>query len=343
MPGAGMFSSPRWLVLRSWHCITKETVVKVVVSLMHIQKTMGLSNMLAGVCATWWNLQYLVVVISLYQPWTFSALAAPVCRLRVSHSLPGNVLCNCNLLISGKKLPSLDCVTVKREVACSRGPGPDLNRGCCGWVSWASTSWCPMNLTSLSFNPSVTLLCLWHIFHGHGSKAAGPHTHLWTRRHTHTHQLTPCLSHGLYLSRVRTHKALVGPALHTARPYIYPPLLLRVTNMGTSRRVGGSPSYLPTMWSGPYIVMIVSVTVALTSTYRFTSAQSPGWLNAKRWPSPLSATHSDWVLFLNLPSFTAQSSFTYFMKTNLAELVALLLFPHLCYLCVFALNQLVKF
>lgn len=69
-------------------------------------------------------------------------------------------------------------------------------------------------------------------------QAAGPNMHLWSCRHTHIHQLTPCLSHGLYRSRVRTHKALVGPAMHRARPYIYPMLLLRVTNMGTGRRGG---------------------------------------------------------------------------------------------------------
>lgn len=63
-------------------------------------------------------------------------------------------------------------------------------------------------------------------------QAAGPNVHLWTCGHVDIHQLTPCLSHGLYLSRVQTHKALVGPALCRARPYIYPTLLLRVTNMG---------------------------------------------------------------------------------------------------------------
>lgn len=35
-----------------------------------------------------------------------------------------------------------------------------------------------------------------------------------------------------------THKASLGPAPHRARPYIYPTLLLKVTNMGTGRREG---------------------------------------------------------------------------------------------------------
>lgn len=76
-------------------------------------------------------------------------------------------------------------------------------------------------------------------------RAAEPSVHLWTCRHSQTHQLTPCLSHGLYLSLVQTHKALVGPALHTARPYIYPTLLLRVTNMGTAGGGAGHPVIYP--------------------------------------------------------------------------------------------------
>lgn len=56
--------------------------------------------------------------------------------------------------------------------------------------------------------------------------------------HTHTHTPTLCLSPELYLSRVQTHMALVRPAPHRAWPYIYPTLLLRVTNMGTDRRRG---------------------------------------------------------------------------------------------------------
>lgn len=137
-----------------------------------------------------------------------------------------------------------------------------------------------MSLHFLLAHPSVAVLCLWHIFHDQ-------HAPVYIR-HTHKHTLTLCLSLELYLSLVQTHMALVRPAPHRARTYIYPTLLLRVTNMGTDRRRGwGSPSYLPTMWSGPYIVMIVSVAVALTSTYCFTSVQSLGWLNAKRWPAPL--------------------------------------------------------
>lgn len=75
-------------------------------------------------------------------------------------------------------------------------------------------------------------------------QAAGPNVHLWTCGHVDIHQLTPCLSHGLYLSRVQTHKALVGPALCRARPYIYPTLLLRVTNMGRGWG-GGHPANCP--------------------------------------------------------------------------------------------------
>lgn len=148
---------------------------------------------------------------------------------------------------------------------------------------------------------------------------------------TRTHQLTPSLSHGLYLSRVLTRRALAGPALRGARPYIYPTLLLRVTNMGTHCRGGGPPSYLPTMWSGPYIVMIVSVTVALTSTYSLTSAQSPQWPRPKDdppdtgWLGRLSLS-----LSLSRSSFAAFPSFTYFVKSDLVELVALCHFPACC-------------
>lgn len=105
-------------------------------------------------------------------------------------------------------------------------------------------------------------------------------------------------------------RPLEGPALHRTRPYIYPTLLLRVTNMGMVG--GGSPSYLPTMWSGPYIVMIVSVTVALTSTYRLTPIQSLEWLDAKRRPSLLSATLWLGLLTLSLyhPSLPTSHSHT---------------------------------
>lgn len=196
------------------------------------------------------------------------------------------------------------------------------------------------NLTFVSSHLSVTVPCLWHIFHGRASKQQGLTCtcgHADTHEHT---QLTPCLSHGLYLPRVRTHKALVGPALHRTRPYIYPSLLLRLTNMGTGQR-RGSPSYLPTMWSGPYIVMIVSVTAALTSTYRLTSAQSPGWLDAKRRPTPLTVTHSDWVVFLRLFIILHCPPLIHLVNS---DLVALFPFIHLLYpsLCIFLpLNHLV--
>lgn len=124
-------------------------------------------------------------------------------------------------------------------------------------------------------------------------------------------------------------RPLEGPALHRTRPYIYPTLLLRVTNMGMAG--GGSPSYLPTMWSGPYIVMIVSMTVALTSTYRLTPIQSLGWLDAKRRPSPLSATLWLGRLTLSLyhPSLPTPHSHT------LVDLIDLFLFHLLCPFCVF--------
>lgn len=156
---------------------------------------------------------------------------------------------------------------MESQKACDTSPQPDQNEDIevCGSTGPPRHS---TSLTSLPAHPSVTVFCLSRIFHLQLATCTCGHAE------THIHQLAPCLSHGLYLSRVQTHKALAGPALHRARPYIYPTLLLRVTNMGTGWR-RGSPSYLPTMWSGPYIVMIVSMTVALTSTCWLTSAIKP--------------------------------------------------------------------
>lgn len=60
----------------------------------------------------------------------------------------------------------------------------------------------------------------------------------------------------------------------------------------------GSPSYLPTMWSGPYIVMIVSATVALKSTH-YPKCRMVGF-----WPTQLSVALIGLSVFIYLLSFT---------------------------------------
>lgn len=93
-----------------------------------------------------------------------------------------------------------------------------------------------MNLTFHSSHPSVTVFCLGHSFRGRASEQQGL-AHTCGHIHTNTPDNSLSLPWAVSVS-VWTHKTLVGPAPHRARPYIYPTLPLRVTNMGMGRREG---------------------------------------------------------------------------------------------------------
>lgn len=95
-----------------------------------------------------------------------------------------------------------------------------------------------------------------------------------------TLQKTPCLYCGLYLSPCELIRLQWGLPCIEPGPIFIPHSSWEWLIWARAGR-RGSPSYLPTMWSGPYIVMIVSATIALTSSYRFTSTHRLGWLSAK--------------------------------------------------------------
>lgn len=79
------------------------------------------------------------------------------------------------------------------------------------------------------------------------------------------------------------------------------------------------------MWSGPYIVMIVSVTVALTSTYSFTFSPKPEMAQCQKMTLPTFG-HTFSPGRLSLPPVV--HSPLHSVEPSLTELVALFPFPH---------------
>lgn len=154
-----------------------------------------------------------------------------------------------------------------------------------------------MNLTFHSSHPSVTVFCLGHSFRGRASEQQGL-AHTCGHIHTNTPDNSLSLPWAVSVS-VWTHKTLVGPAPHRARPYIYPTLPLRVTNMGMGRREGVtqlSAHYVE--WSLHSYDCLCDCCPNKYLPLHF--CPKPGWLNAKWRPTPLSAARSDRVAFLYL-------------------------------------------
>lgn len=142
-----------------------------------------------------------------------------------------------------------------------------------------------MDLSFTSHEPDLSLCSsLCHL--GHGPAPA----------HEHSDQ-HPAFPRGLYPSLVWTHEALQAWPCSQPGP-IFIPLsssewLIWAQEKGRGK--GGSPVYLPTVSSGPYIVMIVSVTAALTSSCCLALPK------AQHGPVPKDdPPHSDWLVFLYL-------------------------------------------
>lgn len=113
------------------------------------------------------------------------------------------------------------------------------------WLCWPFgrerlSNRCHVVVMSFSMTPRVfvTVFCLRRSFCGGTFEQQGL---TYTCARIHPRRNTPENSRSLpWAVSVTpwTHNASLGPAPHRARPYIYPTLLLRVTNMGMGRREG---------------------------------------------------------------------------------------------------------